>query len=244
MLTHMEAGMNFRQLRIDGILPVCVAVAINLPTSVSLAQERGAFAAERVERGYQYPSGKFVAAMRFTFGMKSDGSYAQTRMVTSPDGRAVEVKFVVDVPLRRRIAVDHITNSITTTYLPAHYADFLGNPDSSCSTSPVADPPLLLGYEVRRVVEKNLRPGGEVHQQERWLAPALGCMALREKRWMAKYGGPLVLVFDKEVTSLTLGEPPAALFEIPAGLVERSPQAVLNEFQRLSESLPVRRRVE
>ena len=90
----------------------------------------------------------------------------------------------------------------------------------------------MLGYQVRKVVKDSLSTSDRKVRFEAWLAPALNCDPLKTVNWGARNDGPFFMLEEIVVTSVTPGDPDAALFEIPANYVERSPGEVQAEYAR------------
>ena len=92
-----------------------------------------------------------------------------------------------------------------------------GVPDGAAAGEPV----------VRRTVHQEESPGGNRIVINERRAPALGCFAL--VRWIETTDrtGKLVARHVREVISIRRGEPEARDFEVPPGLVEKTPGEIM-----------------
>jgi hypothetical protein len=185
-----------------------------------------ALTADITEELYAVPSGELRMSMTWVYTQTSNGSYARERII---DGKPAS-RVIVDFSSGRRILVDHLTESLSTTYLRNAPSSPNRQPQG-CGVPGDAPQASLLGYEVR-LREAPERPGENLQVSE-WVAPSLNCFPLKVLTYRTPdNGGPAVLVNAKTVTRLTLGEPSGSPFVIPSGYVERSPSAILAEFNR------------
>ncbi len=196
--------------------------------------KRRPFTATAVETRYG-SDGVKAYQETYTFAVRSDGSQAKAVNRRARDGNWYEMRMVVDIPRRRRVSIDPITQSITTYNLSAGEAALLALPDRSCQGIDGGDANLL-GYVAKRVVENLQFRDGKVQGLESWRAPALDCFPLREIDSQGPLGGnsPRNLV---EVVTVIEGEPASSMFEVPASYAERSPSDVVSEFNRRFGSL-------
>jgi hypothetical protein len=129
----------------------------------------------------------------------------------------------------KRIAVDVLTESTTTYRIEPGAAQRAHNPETCSETGGRAT---ILGFETFRV-QRDLATtqAGKVFRRESWVAPALGCFALR---WVdtETHGGALVSRTVGEAVSVLTGAPDAALFRAPEGFTERPPSGVFREAAR------------
>jgi hypothetical protein len=73
---------------------------------------------------------------------------------------------------------------------------------------------LILGYEVFR--EKHeVHPAGRARKMQVWRAPALGCVDLERRSFVAPDGSDWKLNYERRAKSIDLGEPPPELFRVP-----------------------------
>jgi hypothetical protein len=75
----------------------------------------------------------------------------------------------------------------------------------------------ILGYDVVKLTEEGRAPNNGKEFTEAWVAPELNCYVLRRSASLSD--GP-----DTE------GEPPPAMFDVPAEYVERSPSQLSAEW--------------
>jgi hypothetical protein len=121
------------------------------------------------------------------------------------------------------IAIDGTTQSVTTTYLsPARVSSHLGE-EHACAnverrnlvTSTIGS---ILGYNVSEEAES-----ASDENWRRWDAKNLDCYPLKEKTEFLDADGGWI---EDSVLDLREGDPPEALFEVPADYTERSPEQV------------------
>lgn len=188
------------------------------------------FTIERVEKVYRVSTGEPVYTYHSTYARRPDGSSVEIRRITDPEGKVREQRTIIDLPRRLRIVVDGLTESVTT------YA--LTGPEVAAYTQQPACAPSgpersrLLGWDTVRIEESVKTAKGTELRVEKWVAPGLHCLPLRESVFVAHAGAPFQLASEVEVISLQRVDPPAQWFKIPAGFAERAPSAVLAEFNR------------
>lgn len=172
-----------------------------------------------LQAGQTTPSGD-----RFwTLAVRSDGANMEANSVPDATGRIEGVK---SLQLQDRyVLVDPLTASVST-YNP--YRPMVAG-GQSCSGRPAGS---VLNHFVEYVqVTKPMTPS---HKPiERWLAPDLNCLTLREHLIVTEKDGKEVQLF-REAVSIKPGEPPAEYFEIPTNYVERGPAELDGEVQKLS----------
>jgi hypothetical protein len=155
---------------------------------------------------------------------RSDGSNVESRVATAPDGKEYEQRTVIDTVSRVKVAIDGLTESITTYPLSQARVESYKKPASNCvSEEPSPSESTLLGY---RIVRRSLTLPAERYQRvETWLASDLGCVILRSETFGHDSQGHEVSLASKEATSITRGDPDPTLFVIP-NWQERSPSEV------------------
>lgn len=180
---------------------------------------------------YRYGSGELGRRQTHTFMRRSDGSRVEQRMAQAPSGLSAEQKTVVDLGQKRSVAVDGLTQSATTYNLSDAAIHRYRSADVSC-LAPNLPRMKFLGHEVVRTRERLPSPASEISEMESWRAPHLNCQPLMQLHYLSKGGSPLQLTNARRATAVTVGEPDPRAFEIPAGLTERAPSAVMEEFYR------------
>src|SRR5882672_5874797 len=91
-----------------------------------------------------------------------------------------------------------------------------------CLTSPV---PCACSWIPSRSPAR--RPTGALGRfKEGWVAPSLGCYALKRSYDVSESGQKGGRT-TSEVVSITFGDPPAELFEVPANYTERKPSELM-----------------
>ena len=186
-----------------------------------------------VQRHYD-GSGKQVGSETMTKAVRNDASNVWVR--ETMDGRNVGIRAIIEVPKRTRTVVDPITESTTTYHLTptdVKQTDCAKWYPGLSSGSALLGREQILGREVLHVkVDTRTRNNGQDGiYRESWIAPALGCIALKEVTSM--YDQAKVKAYQvTEVESIKEGEPDAKLFNIPGNYTERPPSAVFQENAR------------
>lgn len=156
-----------------------------------------------------------------TFARRGDGSWSFSYTGRAADGSSVRSLDYVDLARMIAVHTENVTRSVMTWAIPA--ADVPRNtaagftPCSGLKAGYEAGPrSRILGYDAILVSETD-KAGTEL----RWVAPALDCYALRRV-----YRTPEGRHDDFEASAVEEVEPPAALFEVPSGYVERTPKEI------------------
>lgn len=172
---------------------------------------------------YYSPSGALGMTETWTRSLMSNGSSALVRLTKNdtPD----ETRIVLDTSKALWTTIDPKGESITT--YRSSPAEIRGRSMvvPGCNSLPAAG--TLLGYPVVLWHLQKTAGPREINE-ERWLAPSLGCFTMKRSYTVSIQGGPPARTTD-EVTSLTVGHPDASLFAIPANYVERSPSEAMSE---------------
>lgn len=193
-------------------------------------QSQTGFRIERIQKVYRVPTGEQVHTYHSTYARRADGSSVEIRRIVDPDGNVREQRKIIDLVQKRQLLVDGLTESVTTYPLTGpEMAALTQEPACAARGAERAE---LLGLKAVRAEENVKTPKGTELRIEKWLAPGLGCLPLRERVFTAHAGGPFQLAWEQEVTSFERSDPPAEWFEVPAGYIERAPSAVLGEFDR------------
>ncbi len=156
-----------------------------------------------------------------TFARRSDGSWSFSYTGTAPDGSYEHTLEYFDLARTIYVHTESVTRSVMTraiqaaeipTYLELEFtpcgglkAGYEGGPHSG-----------ILGYDTI-LVSRTDKEGRDL----RWVAPALDCYPLR-----GVYRTTDGRHDDFEVSAVEEVEPPAVLFEVPSGYVERSPKEI------------------
>jgi hypothetical protein len=230
----MRSKKLLRQIGVVGILPVVTATSVSLLVFSVYSQTASttAFKASVVERNYRGVDRQDAVVREYQHAVRSDGSEADVFRSIAPDGRPALMRIVVDPNQLRRIVADGLTESTTTTHLSQEYAESFKTKPSSCGAEPQAERRTYLGYETLRISRSVKSGSASTIVVEQWLAPALNCYPLRETYLRPAEGRDPIVVTEREVTSVTPGEPDSSLFDIPSAYKERAPTAVFAEFAR------------
>jgi hypothetical protein len=213
------------------VLLTAVAAIASFTVARSLpvyAQTRKPFTAVMVEKQYPGDSEQPTRTDVYLRAFRGDGSQVTVKRGQSPRQEWKETKAILDLTGRKRVSVDQFTESLTTYPLTAGDVTYYSSwPKSECTGRPQLPQSTLLGYEVRKV-EKQLGSGTHL---ELLMAPALNCFELQETLTLGSAGAPNHRI-TRQALYVIEGEPPAALFEIPASYTERAPSEVAAEFVR------------
>lgn len=232
---------------IVGVLAFLGTISSRLPLILRAATsgERSEFTASLVKVSYR-PDGTEGLRDTLTFAAKRDGSSATLRRRAVPDGtggiRQLDLADVVDLQQRRIVGIDHFTKSISTSPIPdPQFVNYRLKPDSTCTSSFIPKVPavsevggMLLGQKTLKVTQERIAstPDGEGRMTiERWYAPDLDCFVLKEAMSSSIMGRPAGRS-TTDATSLSIGPPDAALFQIP-DYPERSPGEIFAEEARI-----------
>ena len=187
------------------------------------------------------PSGNWPALRReIVLAVRGNGSFSQRTKNLSPAGTArSDRREVYNVAAGTITAVDPLTQSKTTAFLPESSKDSLATPiDTTCgdrlrSGSTIErNGGILLGYKVVRTTENSHLPDGGTATTVALRAPELNCFPLREEVTFVAPDGTITVNL-REVQSVVTGEPDPELFDVPASYTERSPSDVVSETARL-----------
>lgn len=162
---------------------------------------------------------------------RGDGSMAEVKQLM--DGKIIGNKSILDLPGRKRIAVQIAGNSITTYRLPAKSVAHYRIPKTCKEGTPAGR---LLGFEVVKVTRSaRAESAGRIVRSQEWEAPALGCFTLKAEDDLYVDGAEKPsAITTTEVAGVTMGEPAADLFAIPPGFTERSPSKAISEAAKVN----------
>lgn len=155
---------------------------------------------------------------------RSDGSEVSSFMTTEPDGRQVETREVTDIRRGMYFMMNISAKTVTTFHQTP--TDLYQSVQGSQSCPAEANDPsftrtTLLGHPVVVFRREDMPDVTE----EVTAALDLDCYPLRKVQTFASGS-----VNETEVTSIAAGEPPDALFEVPAGYREVSPSQANAEY--------------
>lgn len=219
------------------ILSVCSVflgsgIVILVKTAHSQNLGRVPFTVEQTEVFYRYPAGDFGAQQDSTHGVRTDGSEFTRKTVRAPDGTSVKQAIIYDLLARKRVVLDGLTLSSTTTPLADFYVQSAQQKPSQCAEA-VSVTSTMLGFAVVKAHNENLLPNKEVRTSDAWLAPALDCYPLENTLTLQPAGGTPHITNVRRVVSVKLGEPEAQEFTtVMTGYVERAPSEVFAEHAR------------
>lgn len=183
-----------------------------------------------------YTDGKLVRTEVQLHAMRADGSMA--RLVQSVDDKPGGMRIVFDVPRSLRVTIEPVTQSLTTYHWSPRETQNVRDPSRGCRYAPDAPADAMFGVAVRKYGE-HWTAGPKEIDEEGWIAPSLGCYALSHSYRVSEFGQE-VSHTTSDVISITSGDPPAGLFEVPANYVERKPSEVMAlRAEKLGQQSPV-----
>jgi len=148
-----------------------------------------------------------------------------------------EIRHINDLSKGEEIVVDGLTDSVSTLPIPRKGVEM----HTKAPTCVTEDPRMrgsMLGYDVVHVVEERARTGRTI-RVEKWLAPTLNCFPLKQIFYIGNTAADLYAANVKEVTQVSIGEPPSSLFEKPVGYTERYASQRREEFARRYPEVPI-----
>jgi hypothetical protein len=157
-----------------------------------------------------------------TFARRSDGSEVTSTSVHSPDKLQVDrIVDILDVNSSKQIALEPFTKSSMTFYLsPKELNQTLDSRHCPANVDELGEHSKILDYDVVR--DRDRWGSDSKSTDDEWLAPSLACFTLKEI-FAVSWGG----WNRRTVVSLTEGEPPSSMFDIPPEYVERSPSEMV-----------------
>ena len=242
----MADGRNKRPRVIKFVLATAGAFALGGAISavntacLKTDNSRSAFTA-RTLTIYNNPDGSEVGRESGVEAYRSDGSWASNLhrhlQIPGRPAESHEVRYILDLPARRRVTIVPFAESKSTMALPDEWGRPLSTRHDCLSTTEhqsielSPSPGTILGY---RVVKKiDTRPiDGALSRYEEWVAPGLNCYQLRAVDIDVTDPTAPVIRTQREVVEIIPGEPDGDLFDIPAGLTERPPEDVEREIAR------------
>lgn len=181
-----------------------------------------AYTAEMVHRTYD-AAGVVKSSWTAVQAQRSDGSSVLVK--TSYDGQPLGIKRIVDTATGTMTTVDPQTQSRATYKMNPEEVERRRSANTVCQApgtfrAGAAPGEKILEWDVVHFIGSF--PGDtEKNPVERWVAPGLNCLTLKEVGSHSPYKAVLT------VEKISLGEPATELFEIPSALVERRPSEIL-----------------
>ncbi len=192
-------------------------------TRAQVAGKRVACSATILTKYYD-AMGKLRRTETSVLANRVDGSRVRMRLTVDnhPDG----MKTVVDLAKGFRIAVDPVSQSITTYKLAGSEMQML-SATPTCSATNATAQTTMLGYSVLLDHEQHTFGPMSV-KEDKWLAPSLGCLVMKRSYQMFN-NGALTGSTVEEVIAVTVGTPDPELFQIPSDYTERTPSEAMAE---------------
>jgi hypothetical protein len=188
------------------------------------------FAVQIVEESFGNSAAvKPVTVQNIVYGRQSNGSEASFTSVHSPDNQqTAELVYILDVNSRKEIQLEPFTKSSMTFYLSEQQlTQSLDSRHSPTNVDALIEHSKILNYDVVRYRDNSgssaESPIDDVDDE--WIAPRLACFVLKE---IFTVGGGQWN--RRTVVSLTEGEPPSSMFNVPREYVERSPSEMASKW--------------
>jgi len=231
-------------LWVGTLLAFGIGLTVRVPPALAQVSQGGpSFTALKVVKYYANSGAEEMRDTRLEV-FRSDGSYAfsQKRHINAGEGRTA-----ASVEMRR--ALDKQSNVFFTAFpevsmvssMPGDRMSLPQRPsDPSCtdtsggvSVDASPNPATILGYRVvKRTHEISL--AGSRMRMESWLAPELGCYALRESATRADGR----VKNSEDVISVTSGVSDEALFTVPGDFKEVPPSEAFRAIEILRGRVP------
>lgn len=223
--------MRFARLRRTAItigLAICATCVVWVGGRKLVAQRLApqALTVKYIQTETREFDGAVVLATERHLAVRSDGSRVEPRSVVADDRRAYDQRIIADVAKGKRIVVEGVTQSLTTTILSDMELAALRNPGGRCLYQETEPAEAIFGY--RTVKTKFRSPGLHI---DSWWAPDLGCVLLKETVSRPHADGTSRLFLTREAVAVTFGEPDPALFEIP-DWPESTPSQVFERYRQ------------
>lgn len=228
----MKSTSSTAQVRTTIVLLVWVSTALAQSTWVEFQ------ATERSEERNLLTG--MTHTLRESVGWRKDGSHVRIRELAN--GVASGLRTVVEFQTAKRTVVDPLTESITTYPLPAQAVARMRIAPQQCASISGGTVRAILGFETVQVVFNDPAPTtlasgnpAPLLYQEQWVAPSLNCYPLLTITTVIEDGKEISKKVT-EVLDVKLAPLPDSLFAIPSLYSERSPSAVLDEYDRRRHS--------
>jgi hypothetical protein len=231
--------MTIQRVVVLTLLTIATFVGGFISRTAILAQGRIALTATQTESVYNR-AGQLKTELSSinVIGVRSDASSVLAKSMPKPGNRGVaEIRHIYDLSRGEEVIVDGLTDSFSTLPILRKGVE-LYKKAASCATDDPRVRSSMLGYDVVHVVEERARTGRTI-RVEKWLAPALNCMPLKQIFYIGHTAADLYAANVKEVTQVSIGDPPSTLFEKPAGYTERYASQRREEFARRYPEVPI-----
>ena len=132
------------------------------------------------------------------------------------------MRAITNVQQRVLVTVYGLIQATTTMPLDSAAIKNLSQINPSCGAVGNIASSTILGVTAVKVERSDAKV-----KEVFWRAPSLGCISLSINRFRKTGSGQEVLISQREVTSITLGEPDVSLFTVPAFYQEEASSAVI-----------------
>ncbi len=184
-----------------------------------------------------YDAGDNLRGVKLSLqAVRADGSIAT--LVQSSNGIPSRgLRVVSDLPHSSRVLIDPLSQSRSTYRWSARSVQAERDPSGGCAYLSGSPSKVILGVTVRPY-KKHWTDGATEFDEQGWIAPTLACYAL-ERSYVVSESGRATARTTTLVTSVSPGDPPAALFDVPAAYTERPPSLLMAlRAEKLGQPLP------
>jgi hypothetical protein len=226
--------MQFHNYLRVGCAAVVLAAGVFIVHQVRSQTPVSTYTVHMLSRSEDMRSGT-TFSMRHVFAVRSDGSTVAQNIVDRNGD--VSVTSHITLPGEQKtVLVSHKLRRISTQHLPASATpDHLLYRSAPCNNAEGSGHAqareYVAGIQTIKFVSVTSKASTTTY-----VAPSLNCMVLKQEDEWKDASGAIVSRTVKEATAVVKGEPPASLFEIPAGYIESKPSEMsMGLAQLLSE---------
>src|SRR5713101_9457241 len=169
------------------------------------------------------------------FAVRAEGSWVLVTFQPNIGSKEVHIRDIYDVGRGVHTTIEDLTKSTVTRKMSAHEISIKRvTASASCKGNAAGQ---MLGFDVEYNEEKSEIEDGTsgplTSTIKRWLAPDLGCFALKKETIFTRNSDGVVTVDTTHQAISVTFQPVDRFFEIPTDYAERSPGDVLRERSRL-----------
>jgi len=206
------------------ILVWLAASQVSLRISKGQTQPPVAFTAMMRQTLFRFPSGVFVRTDNDIIAVRADGSRVTTYQRSDPGGRSLGMRVIEDSQKKMRVSIIDLVASTTTMPLASLRIKKLTEVPATCGAQPGAPTNVFHGVSAVRVLTGD---SNSLHREE-WRAPSLSCLAVKKTVFHKSADGKDVITNEVELMDVKIGEPDAALFNVPSTHREAPPSEVIS----------------
>lgn len=197
------------------------------------------FTAKGVNTAYK-PDGSGSLKSEFVFAMRADGATVHLHEVTRPSGVKYRARNIINLSEALSIGISDNISAWMRNELKPIQTEPMERDRTACLAASDAEKAMIAGFEVLHMVKKfpeSRSPDGRrfYFEFDDWQAPKLNCYPL--KRTTANYNDGVRGSYNvSEILQVTIGEPDAEMFAIPAHYRLIPPRQFHSETMQWSEA--------